>query len=182
MIRPGTLWMLAVAAAGLALAAGCGAPAVVERSQRLQLDALVQYRDQMAAYHERVKDQLLAQKTAELDQAHAASLAQAADVQGNVSVTVALEKHRKRAALEAEFRTNLARLDREFQERQVAAGRAIQLAQGTLSLLTEYGRLGSVVRSLFVREIDGEQLVNTYETERSVSDAGSTSQPENGGR
>jgi hypothetical protein len=169
---------LAIATVGLALAAGCGAPAAMERSQRLQLDAMVQYRDQMALYHQKVRSQLLAQKTAELDQAHAASLAQVADADGKVPVAVALEKYRKRAELEATFQTNVARLDREFGERQEAIGRAIDLAQGTLGLLADYSRLGSVVRSLFVKDIETKELVDAYLIpERSASDAGSPSEP-----
>jgi hypothetical protein len=163
------------------LAAGCGAPAAVERSQRLQLEAMVQYRDQMAAYHGKVATQLLADKLAELDQAHAASLAQAADADGRVPVAVALEKHQKRATLEATFRANLARLDEEFAQRQAAIGRAIDLAQDTLGLLADYSRLGELLRSLFVREVEARQTIENYETERSKDHAGSANEPEAGG-
>jgi hypothetical protein len=183
MTRLAKFGLLIVAISGLVLAQGCTAPAAMERSQQLQLDAMVQYRDQMALYHQKVRNQLLAQKTAELDQAHAASLAQAADAEGKVTVAVALEKERKRAALEATFQTNLARLDREFNERQVAIDRAIQLGQGSLQLLTDYSRLGSVVRSLFVKDIETKELVDTYtSTEGSTTDAGSTSEPQDSSR
>jgi hypothetical protein len=183
MNRIAKSWMLMIVIAGLAAAQGCSAPPALERSQQLQLDAIVQYRDQMALYHQKVRGQLLVQKTAELDQAHAASLAQAADAEGKVPVTVALEKHRKRAELEATFQANLARLDREFNERQVAIDRAIQLGQGSLDLLTNYNRLGSVVRSLFVKDIEAKELVDTYtSTEGSTANAGSPSEPEAGSR
>jgi hypothetical protein len=165
-----------------AMAAGCGAPAAVERSQQLQLAAMVQYRDEMAAYHEKVKAQLAAEKRRELDGALAASLAQSADAEGRVAAAAAVEKVAKRLALEDEFRGNLARLDGQFAQRQAAIGRAIDLARGTLDLLAEYGRLAALVRSLFVREVEAQEIVNTYGIERSVSDAGSPSEPEAGGR
>lgn len=172
----------AVLLATVATVAGCGTPAALERSQKLQLDAMVQYRDQMASYHEKVKGQLLADKQRELDTALAASLAQSADAEGRVPVATALEKARKRTALEEAFRGNLARLDGEFGQRQVAIGRAIDLAQGTLGLISDYSRLGALLRSLFVREIEGEQIIGTYEKEGSVTNAGSTSEPEASGR
>ena len=169
---------LAVAVLAAATAAGCGAPAAVQRSQELQLAAMVQYRDEMAAYHEKVKVQLADEKRRELDGALAASLAQAADAEGRVPLAAATEKVAKRLALEDEFRRNLARLDTQFAQRQADIGRAIDLARGTLDLLTQYGRLGSLVRSLFVRETETQDVVNTYETERSVSNAGSPGEPE----
>lgn len=164
------------------LAAGCGAPAVVERSQQLQLAAMRQYSQEMAAYHEKVKAQLAKEKRGQLDAALAASLAQAADADGRVLVTAAVEKAARRTALEDEFRANLARLDGEFAQRQAAIGRAIELAEDTLGVLAEYGRLAAFVRNLFVREVESRQAVETYETERSVSDAGSTGESETGGR
>ena len=158
--------------------AGCGTPAALERSEQLQLAAMVQYRDEMAAYHEKIKVQLAADKREELDTALAASLAQAADAEGHVPVVAALEKVQKRLALEDQFRANLARLDGEFAQRQAAIGRAIDLAQSTLGLIGDYSRLGSLVRSLFVREIETKQLVTTYETEGSQNNVGSPSQPD----
>ena len=174
--------VLVAAVLAAVAAAGCGAPPAVERSQQLQLVAMAQYRDEMAAYHEKVRAQLAADKRRELDVALAASLAQAADAEGRVPTAVTAEKVAKRLALEDEFRANLARLDGEFAERQAAIGRAIELARGTLGLITNYGRLGSLVRSLFVREVETQEVVKTYETERSPSDAGSPSEPEAGGR
>jgi len=47
-----------------ALASGCTSGAV-ERSQRLQVVAMVQYRDEMAAYHEAMRARLLAAKLRE---------------------------------------------------------------------------------------------------------------------
>jgi hypothetical protein len=173
--------LVAALLAGVA-AAGCGTPAAIERSQQLQLAAMVQYRDEMAAYHEKVKAQLAADKRHELDLALAASLTQSADAEGRVTAAVAAEKVAKRLALEDEFRANLARLDSQFAERQAAIGRAIDLAHGTLDLLANYGRLGTLVRSLFVREAETQEIVKTYETERSTSNAGSPSEPETGGR
>lgn len=174
--------LVLLAAVVLALAAGCGAPAAVQKSQELQLAAMVQYRDEMAAYHEKVKTQLAAEKHGQLDAALAASLAQAADADGRVPVAAALEKTAKRLALEEEFRTKLARLDGEFDQRQAAIGRAIDLARDTAALIAEYGRLAALVRSLFVRETEADALVNTYQIERSTSHAGSTDEPEAGGR
>ncbi|MBM4018430.1 MAG: hypothetical protein FJ288_08920, partial [Planctomycetes bacterium] len=130
----------AVIAAGLAacaLACGCAAPAAVQRSQRLQLDAMVQYQGEMAAYHEKVKTQLAADKRRELDAALAASLAQSAGADGRLDAAAAMEKVRKRLALEDEFRASLARLDGQFSQRQAAIGRAIELARGTLDLLAD---------------------------------------------
>jgi hypothetical protein len=170
------------ALAALAAAAGCGTPAAVERSQRLQLAAMVQYRDEMAAYHEKVKAQLAAEKRSQLDGALAASLAQSADAEGRVPAAAAAEKLAKRLALEDEFRANLARLDAQFSERQAAIGRAIELADRTLGVMTEYGRLAALLRSLFVREIEARETVSTYETERSLTDAATTSEPQAGGR
>ncbi|MCX5683489.1 MAG: hypothetical protein NT049_07385, partial [Planctomycetota bacterium] len=106
------------------------------------------------------------------------SLAQAADGEGRVDVAAAVEKVRKRLDLEQEFRTNLVRLDGEFNQRQVAIGRAIDLARDTLALVADYNRLGVLIRSLFVREIDAAEKVQNYETERSPTHAGSTSEPE----
>jgi len=177
-----TLRLCLLTAALAATFAGCGAPATVERSQRLQLEAMTQYRDEMAAYHAKVREQLLVDKLAELDQAHAASLAQAADAEGRVPVTVAMEKCHKRAAVESAFRANLARLDGEFAQRQAAATRAIDLGRETLDLLGDYTRLGTLVRSLFVRDVEAQQMIGTYETERSLDHAGSPSEPETGSR
>ena len=168
------LWIIALAA--VAASTGCSLPPALERSQQLQLNAMTQYRDEMAAYHEKVKAQFLSEKLAELDAALVASLAQAADAQGHVPASVALEKQQKRADLEKTFRANLDKLDSEFRMRQDSIGRAIQLGQGTLNILTDYNRFGSVVRSLFVRDVDTQQLVTAYETEGSTSNAGSTSQ------
>ena len=172
---------LALALLAAVAVAGCGAPAAVQRSQELQLAAMVQYRDEMAAYHEKVKAQLADEKRRELDGALAASLAQAADAEGRVPLAAATEKVAKRLGLEDEFRRNLARLDGQFAQRQADIGRAIDLARGTLDLLTQYGRLASLVRSLFVRETEAQDVVNTYETERSVSNAGSPGEPEASG-
>jgi len=169
--------MLTAIAAG-----GCGAPAAVERSQRLQLAAMVQYRDEMAAYHGKVKAQLAGEKRSQLDAALAASLAQSADAEGRVSVAAAQEKVAKRLALEDEFRAEVGRLDREFAQRQEAIGRAIELARDTIDLLAEYGRLAALVRSLFVREVEAGEIVHTYETERSLSHAGSPGESETEGR
>jgi hypothetical protein len=168
--------------AAAAVFTGCSAPAALERSQRLQLSAMTQYRDEMASYHEKVKTQLETDKRRELDAALAASLAQAADANGRVDAAAALEKVRKRLDLEEEFRTNLVRLDGEFRQRQVAIERAIELARDTVDLVADYNRLGVLIRSLFVREIDAAEKVQNYETERSPTDAGSPSEPEAGSR
>ncbi|HUU92257.1 MAG TPA: hypothetical protein VM238_13745, partial [Phycisphaerae bacterium] len=80
------------------------------------------------------------------------------------------------------YRAALARLDGEFAERQAAIGRAIELAGDTLDLVTEYGRLASLLRNLFVREAEARRTIDLYKTERSSRDAGSPSQPETGGR
>jgi len=183
MNRPARVRIAAAVLAALAAlaAAGCGAPAAVEQSQRLQLAAMAQYRDEMAAYHEKVKGQLLSEKRLGLDAALAASLRQAADADGRVPVEAAAEKVAKRLALEETFRANLARLDAEFAQRQAAIGQAIALGQDTLDLLTEYGRLGALLRSLFVREIEAGEAVQAYDQERSASHAGSTGEPETGG-
>jgi hypothetical protein len=176
-----SFWLVLILAAS-AIPAGCTGPAALERSQSLQLGAMTQYRDEMASYHEKVKAQLEADKRRELDAALAASLAQAADGEGHVDVAAAVEKVRKRLDLEQEFRTNLVRLDSEFRQRQVAIGRAIDLARDTLGLVADYNRLGVLIRSLFVREIDAAEKVQNYETERSPTNAGSTSEPEAGSR
>jgi hypothetical protein len=136
----------------------------------------------MAAYHEKLKAQLLADKIADLDEALVASLAQLANAQGQVPASVALEKQKKRADLEKTFRANLDRLDAQFRLRQDSIERAIALGQGTLRVLADYNRFGSVVRSLFVRDVDTQQLITDYQTERSASNAGSTSQPQAGSR
>jgi len=182
MYRPARFQMTALALAAVAALAGCGTPEALQRSQQLQLEAMVQYRGEMAAYHEKVKAQLAADKRAELDAALGASLAQAADAEGRIPLAVTAEKVQKRLALEDEFRANLARLDGEFAQRQAAIGRAIELARDTLDLVADYSRLGALVRSLFVREIETKQKVETYETERSVGNAGSTNEPEASGR
>jgi len=176
-----SFWLVLVLGT-LAIFAGCSAPAALERSQSLQLGAMTQYRNEMASYHEKVKAQLEADKRRELDTALAASLAQAADGEGRVDVAAALEKVRKRLDLEQEFRTNIVRLDSEFRQRQTAIGRAIDLARDTLGLVSDYNRLGVLIRSLFVREIDAVEKVQNYETERSPTNAGSPSEPEAGSR
>ena len=140
---------------------GC-ATQVLEQSQRLQLAAMRQYRGEMAAYHEKVKAYMCAEKRDQLDAALAASLAQAADGQGRVPVSTAMEKVQKRDALQEEFQGNVARLDAEFAERQAAMDRAIDLAEETLDLVSAYDRLGVIVRSLFVREAEAEELVRSY--------------------
>ncbi|HUS45652.1 MAG TPA: hypothetical protein VM219_06430 [Phycisphaerae bacterium] len=163
------------------LPAGCAAPRALEQSQRLQLAAVRQYRDEMAAYHEKVKVQLLSEKRARLDTALAQALAQAADDQGRVPLETAMAKVEKRAALEDEFRVNLGRLDAEFAERQAALDRAIELAEDTLDLVSAYSRLAALVQSLFVRENEAEQLLKTYSVERSPNHAGIGSESEPGG-
>jgi hypothetical protein len=171
-------WLLAAAA--LSAAAGC-APQVLQRSQQIQLEAMRQYRDEMAAYHAKAGAQLLAEKRSRLDEAIEASLSQAADAEGRVALAAVMERVRKRAALEDEVRANLARLDDEFQARQAAFGRAIQLGEETLDLVAEYGRLAALLRSLFVREPEAERAITEYAAQRSGSDAGSRSEVETGG-
>jgi len=165
----------------LVLAAGCAGPQALEQSQRLQLAAVCQYRDEMATYHEKVKVQLLAEKRAQLDTALTQALAQAADEEGRVALETVMAKAEKRAALEDEFRANLARLDTEFAERQAALDRAIELAEDTLDLVSAYSRLAALVQSLFVRENEAEQLLKTYSVERSPNHAGIGSELEPGG-
>ena len=170
--------VLAVAVA--VLAAGCS-PAAVQRSQQLQLAAMVQYRSEMAAYHERVKAQFETDKQRELNEALEASLRQNADAKGHVPVATAMEKVKKRQAKETEFHANLARLDQQFAERQAAIGRAIDLAQQTLGIIQDYSRLGSLVRSLFVREAEASQILGNFDKEGSVTDAGSGNEPQASG-
>ncbi len=181
MNRAPTFCTLAAATLLALVAAGCGTPAVLQRSQRLQLAAMVQYRGEMAAYHEKVTAQLASEKRAQLDAAMAASLARSADAEGQVAVATAIETFAKRAALEDEYRAALARLDGEFAQRQAAIGRAIELAGDTLDLVAEYGRLASLLRSLFVREAEACRVIEAYETEGSNSHAGSGNETEAGG-
>ena len=165
---PSAVLPIALILLGLA-GAGCGTPAALQQSQRLQLDAMIQYRDEMAAYHQKMTDHLAGETRAQLDAALAASLQQAADADGRLAVEAALEKAAKRLALEDAFRTERARLDGEFAQRQAAIGRAIDLAQDTLGLIAEYGRLGELARNLFVREREAQQLLTQYETENERS-------------
>jgi len=159
---------------------GC-APQALEQCQRLQLAAMRQYRDEMAAYHAKASAQLLAEKRARLDVAVEASLSQAADGEGRVPLATVMEKVRKRATLEDEVRANLAHLDAEFGQRQAAFGRAIELGEETLDLVAEYGRLAALVRGLFVREPEAEQAMGEYAAQRSESDGGSGSEIGTGG-
>ncbi|MCX5649672.1 MAG: hypothetical protein NTX40_11360 [Planctomycetota bacterium] len=159
---------------------GC-APQALEQCQRLQLAAMHQYRDEMAAYHAKASAQLLAEKRARLDVAVEASLSQAADGGGRVPLATVMEKVRKRAALEDEVRANLAHLDVEFGQRQAAFGRAIELGEEALDLVAEYGRLAALVRGLFVREPEAEQAMGEYAAQRSESDGGSGSEIGTGG-
>ena len=175
MSRAVTAAVLAVAL--LVLAAGCGVPDAIERSQSLQLAAMQQYRAEMQAYHEKVAGHLAEEKRAQLDAALAASLRQAADADGRVSLEATLEKTAKRLAMEEAFRAELVRLDGEFAQRQAAIGRAIDLAEETLDLAASYGRLTTLVRNLFVRDAEARQTLADYESERSPTDAGSRSQP-----
>lgn len=153
---------LAFLAAVIAAAAGCASPALVQGQQRT-LAAMVQYQGEMAAYHQKMQAHLLAEKQAQLDAALAASLAQSADAAGNVPLDAAMEKVRKRQALETTFRENLARLDSQFAARQTAFGRAIDLAGRTLDLMESYGRIPALVRSLAVREIEAQELTSNYD-------------------
>lgn len=170
---------LAVLAAALVLlpAAGCGVPDALQRSQSLQLAAMQQYRDEMAAYHAKVTAHLAAEKRAQLDAALVASLRQAAGDDGRVAVETALEKTAKRLALGDAFRSELARLDGEFAERQAVIARAIDLAEETLDLTASYGRLAALIRNLFVRDAEARRAVTTYETERSPADASDRRRP-----
>jgi len=168
----------ALAVALLLLAAGCGVPDAIRRSQALQLSAMQQYRDQVQAYHDKVTGHLAEEKRAQLDAALAASLRQAAGNDGRVGLEAALEKTAKRLALEEAFRAELGRLDGEFAERQAAIGRAIDLAEETLDLADSYGRLATLLRNLFVRDAEARQTLGDYETERSRTNAGSRSEPE----
>ncbi|MCX5675395.1 MAG: hypothetical protein NTX87_10355 [Planctomycetota bacterium] len=159
--------LMLLLAAGLAFAVlgvgGCGAPAALERSQELQLAQTIQYRDEMASYHEKACRQLLDQKRAELDLALAQSLSQSADATGKIDMTVATDRLRKRLDLEEEYRRNLARLDGEFRERQTAINRAIRLGEGSLDLMRSWSRVGTLLRSLFVREIEAQEAVAAAE-------------------
>jgi len=166
--------------AALLSVSGC-APQALEQCQRLQLAAMRQYRDEMAAYHAKASAQLLAEKRARLDAALEASLSQAADSEGQVELAAVMERVRERAALEDEVRANLARLDGQFLQRQAAFGRAIELGEEALNLVAEYGRLAALVRGLFVREPEAEQAIGEYAAQRSESDAGSRSEVETGG-
>jgi len=177
MPRPVTLVAAVLAAALLLPGAGCGVPDAIQRSQSLQLAAIEQYRDEMAAYHAKVREHLSSQKRAQLDAALTASLRQAAGDDGRVAVEAAVEKTAKRLALEDAWRSELARLDGEFAQRQAAIGRAIDLAEETLDLAASYGRLATLVRNLFVRDAEARGRLAEYESERSPSDAGSRSQP-----
>jgi len=159
---------------------GC-APQALEQCQRLQLAAMRQYRDEMAAYHAKASAQLLAEKRSRLDEAIEASLSQAADGEGRVALVAVMERVRKRAALEDEVRANLAHLDTEFGQRQAAFGRAIELGEETLDLVAEYGRLAALVKGLFVREPEAEQAIAEYTALRSKSDGRSRSEVETGG-
>jgi hypothetical protein len=163
------------------VATGCQTPDTIRRSQQLQLDAMVQYRAEMVTYHEKVRTRLATDKQKELDTALAASLAQSADTAGKVPMAAVMEKVGKRQALEEEFQRNLARLDGEFAQRGVAIDRAIELARGTLGLMTDYSRLGAVVRSLFVRNIESQEVVSQYESERSGGNGGSSGEPQASG-
>ena len=169
-----------MAAAALVLAAGCLSPACLQSQQR-QLEAMVQYRGQMAAYHEKVGTHLAEEKRRELDAALAASLAQAADADGRVTLEAAMEKVRKRQDLEDQFRANLARLDGQFAARQAAFDRAIDLAGETLGVLESYGRLETLLRDLIGRETEVQALLGQYQSERN-DHAGSPDEPEAGGR
>ena len=171
---------LAVGLAAMVLAGGC-APAAIERSQRLQVAAMVQYRDEMVAYHEQMRSRLLADKQRELGAALEASLRQSADGDGRVTVAVAMEKLQKREQLEQTFRENLEGLDGQFAQRQAAIGRAIELGRATLGLIEDYSRLGILVRSLFVREVEAKELVGAYDNERTQNHAGSGDEPEASG-
>jgi hypothetical protein len=135
----------------------------------------------MAAYHAKASAQLLAEKRSRLDEAIEASLSQAADSEGRVALAAVMERVRKRAALEDEVRAGLARLDGEFEARQAAFGRAIELGAETLDLVAEYGRLAALVRGLFVREPEAERVISKYAALRSESDGGSRSEVETGG-
>jgi len=159
---------------------GC-APQALEQCQRLQLAAMRQYRDEMAAYHAKASAQLLAEKQSRLDEALEASLSQVADAEGRVVLAAVMERVRKQAALEDEVRANLACLDAEFGQRQAAFGRAITLGEETLDLVAEYGRLAALVRGLFVREPEAEQVLGEYAAQRSESDGGSGSEVGTGG-
>ena len=159
---------------------GC-APQVLERCQRLQLAAMRQYRDEMAAYHAKASVQLLAEKRARLDVAVEVSLSQAADAEGRVPLATVMEKVRKRATLEDEVRANLAHLNAEFGQRQAAFSRAIELGEEALDLVAEYGRLAALVRSLFVREPEAERVLEEYAALRSESNGGSRSETETSG-
>ena len=180
MRRLWTAGRMLAAVAAIGAAAGC-APEVLQRSQHLQLAAMRQYRDEMAAYHAKASAQLLAEKQSRLDEALEASLSQAADAGGRVALDAVMERVRKRAVLEDEVRANLARLDGQFLQRQAAFNRAIELGEETLDLVAEYGRLAALVRSLFVREPEAEQALGEYAAQRSESDAGSRSEVGTGG-
>jgi len=179
MTRANSMCLVALAAlAAVAAATGCAAPDAIQRSQRLQLDAMVQYRAEMAAYHEKATARMVADKRHELDAAMAASLAQAADPAGKVSVVTAMAKVSRRQSLEQEFLANVTRLDGEFGQRQAAIDRAIELARGTLALINDYSRLGSAVKNLFVRDVEANDLLNQFESEGSKDNVGSTSEPQ----
>ena len=172
--------ILAAAVATAVLAGGCLSPACLE-SQQSQLEAMVQYRGEMAAYHGKVQAHLTAEKRRELDAALAASLAQAADPDGRLALDAVIEKVRKRQDLEDEFRANLARLDGQFAARQTAFDRAIDLAGETLDVLESYGRLETLLRDLVGRETEVRAILGQYQSERSTDHAGSPDEPEAGG-
>ncbi len=156
--------------AALCLAAGGCVPRACVESQRRQLAAWVQYRDEMAAYHGKVRDHLVAEKEAELDTALAATLTQGADDEGRVALADVAASLEARRAKGRAFAESVGRLDAQFGERQALAGRAIALARATLDVMETYARLPAALRNLFVREVEADALLDRDPSARSERD------------
>jgi len=140
--------------------AGCAAE-VHQRSQDLQLAAVIQYSVEMKQYHGIVTDFIRTQKETELDAALQASLAMNADATGNVPIAKAMERVQAWKQKRADFAANMARFDSQFQERQNMAARIIRLGEKTSEVLNSYTWLETWLRGLVVREPEIAALTRT---------------------
>ena len=165
---PGTspLPFLVWAALGIGIACsvactGCGG--AFEDSQKVQVLAMTQVRDEMIAFEIAALEQIRKDKAQAIDLAWRWDLADASK-DGQVPLAVVLTKDKERKALVAKGESDLKSLDADFKLRIRVLERAMALGGYSLDAMTQWTRAGKALQGLFLRAPDVTDLA--AETEK----------------